>query len=188
VAPQGAATLQATIDALNALGIRVIGLTDQSEGDPSEPVPAVTGPDFSGISMLQALATLTGAVDASGDPLVFPIDSSDTSGLQSAIATAIGTALVTDNDVTLVATTVSPCLGDPAIFPPFVLDVGADESATFTITTLACAPASAVFEVRDVASGATLATAAVAWDEACAPYLAEGTIGDFQINPPVAED
>jgi hypothetical protein len=182
VAPLGAAGVQQTINALNALGIRVIGLTNQVAGPSDVPVAPVTGPDFDGISMLQAVATLTGAVDNLGNPLVFPINTGDSSGLQAAITAAIGTAITTDIDVELVPLTVAPCLGVPLISPAVVPAIGAGETATFTVTLDVCTAADAIFEFRDVASASVVATAGITFEDPCVPLLTERTIGDVSVT------
>ena len=61
----GSATVQATVTALNGLGIRVLGM------GPGAGPTAAPGPSFGEDVLLSALARLTGAVDGGGVPLVF---------------------------------------------------------------------------------------------------------------------
>jgi hypothetical protein len=82
IAPSESATVQETINALNALGIQVVGLNDATK-------PAsLTGPSFNPWIFQTALARLTGAVDADGEPLVFRI-----SGTGADIADSIADAI-----------------------------------------------------------------------------------------------
>jgi hypothetical protein len=84
VAPAGSATVQGTVTALNALGIRVLGM------GPSATPTSAGGPSGSPNVWLSAIARLTGAVDADGQALVF-----STSGSQQALRDAIVNAVQT---------------------------------------------------------------------------------------------
>jgi hypothetical protein len=174
VAPSSGHTLPQTIAALNALGVQVIGLTNRSSAPPDLPVPLVTGAEPTGIAMLQGLAILTGATDDLGTPLVFAIDPSNTTGLE----TAISSALVADNDVELVATDLQNNCSVTSVLPPVVASVGDGESATFEVVTLRCANTAAVYEFRDVNSGTVLATAVVDFSGVQSVVLVEGTSDD----------
>ncbi|HEV2847267.1 MAG TPA: prenyltransferase/squalene oxidase repeat-containing protein, partial [Thermoanaerobaculia bacterium] len=117
VAPRGSATVQATIDALNALGISVIGLAPGGVAI-RNPVGPSTSPNVS----LSALALLTGATDATGNPLVFNI-SGGTGPIRTAIAQAVTTAATRPRDVSLTFAGVPAGLG-VTFTPPVVPGVG----------------------------------------------------------------
>lgn len=144
VAPVGAADVSATVAALNALGIRVIGLAPN--GAPSSsPGPANWNPSVT----LSALARLTGAIDASGTPLVFNISGST---IVADICGAITTALTSPIDITL-----DP-VGVPAGLsvtwtPPVQTAVGPGATACFNVTfTGSTAFTGGVFQVNIVDS------------------------------------
>jgi hypothetical protein len=104
VAPLGAATAQETIDALNSLGIRVIGLA--RGGAPT----ASTSRTFSPSTFLSALARLTGAIDTNTlDPLVFDI-AGGAPAIAAAIVDAVNTTVTQPIDITLTANPVCPGL------------------------------------------------------------------------------
>ena len=74
VAPKGSATVQGTVNALNALGIRVIGM------GPGDAPTTAKGPGENSSSIwLSTIARLTGATSSSGSALVFntSVDSTD---------------------------------------------------------------------------------------------------------------
>ncbi|MEX0761513.1 MAG: hypothetical protein WD208_11410 [Dehalococcoidia bacterium] len=151
VAPEGSATVQETIDALNSLGIRVIGMA------PSGAPTSEEGPSFDPSVLLSALGRLTGAVDDSDTPLVFDT-SADPGDLAAAIAGAITTTAAEPVDVTLDAMD----LPDGLTFefePEEESDVAPGESATFNVTlTSDGSPESGTFNIRflDANSGAVL--------------------------------
>lgn len=68
VVPRGAATLNATVAALNAADIRVLAM-----GPGLTPMGADAPPAHDPSGFLSALARLTGGIDSSGTPLVFDI-------------------------------------------------------------------------------------------------------------------
>lgn len=68
VVPRGAGTVQATINALNAAGIRVLSM-----GPGVLPVTPRTGPGHDPSAYMSALGRLTGGIDSNGLPLVFDI-------------------------------------------------------------------------------------------------------------------
>lgn len=94
VAPKGAATLPATISALNSLGIRVIGL-----GPGAVPTNGA-GRDWTPSTFLSSLARLTGAVDTGGTPLVFDINGGP-AAVAAAIVSSVTTAATAPIDITL---------------------------------------------------------------------------------------
>jgi len=103
VAPSEAATVQETIDALNALGIRVIGLA------PGGAPTSSTTPGFSPSIFLSGLARLTGAVDDFGDPLVLDIFGG-AAAVGDAIVDAIESATTAPIDITITADPMLPGL------------------------------------------------------------------------------
>ena len=83
VAPAGSATVQATINALNALGIRVLGM------GPGDAPTSANGPGGNSSSIwLSSIARMTGATNAGGNPLVFDT-SVDPTDLANAIVSNI---------------------------------------------------------------------------------------------------
>lgn len=97
VAPLGAATIQESIDALNSLGIRVIGLAPGGAPTPS------TTRTFSPSTFLSAVARLTGAIDTNtNDPLVFDI-AGGAPAIAQAIVDAVNTSVTQPIDITLTA-------------------------------------------------------------------------------------
>ncbi|MGQ0615194.1 MAG: hypothetical protein ACT4PV_15785 [Planctomycetaceae bacterium] len=185
IAPAGAATIQATVTALNALGIRVIGLTNEASipegGSPTDPVdPPSSLPDFSGIATMQALAKLTGARDSLGRPLVFPITGSDSAALLSAITTAISSAILAPvtvrPEITGVASTTGGATSPITSVPPQRAGILPGQSASFTVTTPAGITGTLV--IRDVGSGAILAQAGFRYQAGtCIPELIDPPTG-----------
>lgn len=113
VVPTGGATLQAAISALNALGVRVIGM-----GPGAAPTTSV-GPSSNEAVFLSALARLTGAVNAASTPLVFSTSVS-VATLTSSIVAAITTTTTLPVDITVVPTTLPA--GLTALFAPTVVN------------------------------------------------------------------
>ncbi|MDQ2694349.1 MAG: hypothetical protein M3Z21_03030, partial [Pseudomonadota bacterium] len=87
VAPAEAATVPQTIQALNALGISVIGLSPGGA-----PIRNPVGPSSDESVLLSAVALLTGATDETGTPLVFNI-SGGVGPLRDAVIDAVTTAV-----------------------------------------------------------------------------------------------
>jgi hypothetical protein len=85
--------VSATIAALNALGVSVIGLADGGTSI-RNPVGPSTAPSV----FMSAVALLTGAIDATGNPLVFNI-SGGTTPLKNAIVQAVKTVATRPVDV-----------------------------------------------------------------------------------------
>jgi len=79
VAPLGACDLQKTVDAMNALDIRVIGMA------PNGAPTSSTNPSGSPSTFMSALARLTGAVNAAGQALVFPVSTDPTAVLNAIV-------------------------------------------------------------------------------------------------------
>ncbi len=126
VAPTSAATVPRTVQALNNLGIRVIGL-----GTGAAPT-SNSGPSNDESVFLSALARLTGAVDANGEPLVFDLGS-DSDDIKDAIVEAIETSLSTPIDVVLVPDPELPGL-TVTPDPPVQENVAPGQEACFSVT------------------------------------------------------
>jgi len=126
VVPAGAGTVQATVNALNALGIRVIGLA------PGGAPTTLTGPGADPSIFLSALARLTGALDATNTPLVF-----DIAGGSAAVAAAIVNAVTTTStnpiDIFLTTDPLVPGLSMSSV-PPVHTNVSPGETACFDCT------------------------------------------------------
>ncbi len=153
VAPRGSATLPQSIAALNAAGIRVIGLA------PNGRPLTDTGPSTDPSVMLSALARLTGAVDDSGTPLVFDITSGD-QALANAIVDAVESVSSSPLDIELVSDGMPTGLSTIAT-PSIQMNVAPGETANFSIT-FDASPAFTGGEVflrfRDLSSGAVFGT------------------------------
>ncbi len=152
VVPSGAGTVQETVDALNSLGIQVIGLGDraQAQRDPA-------GPSWAPGPMLSALAILTGATAADGTPLVFDV-AAGASALRDAVVTSVLQASQKPIDVTLRLSPLPSALAS-SFAPALVPDVSPGGSATFELTLSGDGSAiSGAFaiEFREVGSGTTL--------------------------------
>ncbi len=160
VVPAGAGTVPDTVAALNAAGIRVLGM------GPGAGPTAATGPSFSEDVFLSALARMTGAVDSGGNPLVFSIGSGG-GPLKDAIVDAITSTTTLPIDITLEASAPLPAGLSVGISPLVVHDVGPDGTACFDVTfTGTDSPnGSFVLDFKDVASNAVLGT--VPADVAC---------------------
>ncbi len=124
VVPTGAGTVQNTIDALNALGIRVIGM-----GPEAAPTNAA-GPSFDESVVLSSLARLTGAIDDSGNPLVFSTSVS-LSDLSTSIVDAISTIVTLPVDISLKTSTLP--LGLSFDFTPPIVTTALGETASFMV-------------------------------------------------------
>lgn len=153
VVPSEAGTVQATIDALNAAGIRVLGM-----GPGAASVLPGSGPSTDESVFLSAVARLTGAVDGLGNGLVFDIGGGG-DPLKDAIVAAIEATATLPIDVSLTAS-VDP-LPDGltlGIDPSVVLNVGPGETACFNVTFTGSGAPQGLFdlEFKDVASGAIL--------------------------------
>jgi hypothetical protein len=167
VAPSGAATLPATIAALNAAGIRVIGLVPVAgAGVPGGALTASAatlpaGPSSDPVVFLSALAQLTGAVDGTGAPLVFPF-STQTAGalpnLEQAIVNAISETTTLPVDVVLVTGGSVPASLSVASNPSVVHQLPPGGQACFDVTFTGASLPNGEFELNfeDAASGADL--------------------------------
>ena len=151
VVPLGAGTVPATVVALNAEGIRVLGM-----GPGAGPVMAGTGPSGDPSVFLSALARTTGAVDDIGDPLVFDIDAPG--GLAAEIVAAIEVTVTLPIDLSLMTDGGEP--GDLSVgfFPSLMPDVAPDETACFDVTFTGTASPMGMFDLdfKDDASAAVL--------------------------------
>jgi hypothetical protein len=94
VVPSGAGPVPAVVAALNAAGIRVLGMA------PGGAPTTNTGPSPDPSVFLSALGRLTGAVDGTGTPLVFDIGGGG-GPLRGAIVNAIQTSATTPIDIAL---------------------------------------------------------------------------------------
>jgi len=153
IAPSGSATVQATVTALNSLGIRVLGM------GPGATPTAASGPSFDESVLLSALARLTGAVDGVGTPLVFST-SVPLGDLSAAIVDAIETTASLPVDITL-SNTALPAGLSLSFSPSQVDDVPPGGTASFDLTlTGDGTPINGTFDVNfvDVNSGAVLGT------------------------------
>jgi hypothetical protein len=153
VAPSGSAAVQATIDALNGLGISVIGL-----GPGAAPTTSA-GPSSDESVLLSALARLTGALDTGGNPLVFST-SVPAADLAAAIADVIETSATAPVDITL-ANTALPAGLTFGFSPSVVNDVSPGGTANFTVMLTGDGSAiSGGFDIqfKDATSGAVLGT------------------------------
>ncbi|MEW5979973.1 MAG: hypothetical protein AB1898_29605 [Acidobacteriota bacterium] len=155
VVPAEGATVQGTVNALNALGIRVLGM------GPSAAPTTSPGPSFGPSVWLSAIARLTGAVDGNGDALVF-----DTSvplpTLTTSIVNAITTTTTLPVDITL-GTSVLPSGLSFSFSPSKVDDVPPGGTASFTATLSGSGSVTGNFDIDfvDVGSSATLGTVPV---------------------------
>ena len=124
VAPSGAATVQSTVNALNALGVRVLGIGPDA-------VPTIsTDPSTAPSTWLSAIARLTGAVDSSGNPLVFST-SVTLSNLVDSIVDSISTTTTNAVDITLAAAPSLPAGLSFSFSPPVVTNVAPGQCASF---------------------------------------------------------
>ena len=155
VVPEGGATVQATVNALNALGIRVIGM------GPGDAPTTAEGPDGNSSSIwLSSIARLTGATDSSGNPLVF-----DTSVDPTDLATAIVNNIETSakNPVNVGVTATGQPTGVSVSFSPSVVDdvaPGATANFNVTIKGNGASTTNGTFTINfvDAGSGAQLGT------------------------------
>ncbi len=164
VAPLGAATLPAAVDALGAAGIRVLGL-----GPGAGPRPLGSGPvsdpsDPANPSVfLSAIARVTGAVDATGTPLVVDSDAGQRP-LRDAVVQAVEPPPV---GVALTVAGAIPAGLSVAVAPSLVSGVAPGGQACFDVTfASATVPPAGNFalEFRDSAGGALLGTIPVSVD------------------------
>ena len=165
VAPSGSAGVQATVSALNALGIQVMGM------GPSAAPTSSTTPTSAPSTWLSAIARLTGALDTSGQPLVFST-SVPLSTLSTAIQNAITTSTTRPVDITLATTTLPTGLSF-SFTPSIRSAVPPGGTAAFDVTlTGDGSPISGTFDIqfKDFDSGAILGTIPVT--VTCAATLA----------------
>jgi hypothetical protein len=151
VAPLGAATVQGTVNALNALGIRVLGM-----GPGAAPTSSTT-PATSPSTWLSAIARLTGATDSADQPLVFST-SVPPATLSDAIVDAISTTATEPVDIGLATSTLPAGLTFGST-PPTVDDVGPGGTASFATTLTGDGTAingTFTIDFVDVGSGAVL--------------------------------
>jgi len=123
VVPKGAHTLPEAIEALNAAGIRVLGM-----GPGAGPAAQGSGPMMGPNAFLSAIARITGAVDSLGTPLVFDL-SSALAPLKTAIINSISTSVSVPIDIELVPN----CPFQVTVSAP-VLDVSPGGTACFDVT------------------------------------------------------
>lgn len=149
VAPAGAATIPMSVAALNAAGIRVVGLAPG--GHPtSDP-----GPSLDASVMLSAMARLTGAVDAAGEPLVFDTTAGLTQVAQGIVDSVLDLA-VRPLDLALVPDGLPAGL-TASVTPALIPGVGPGTEARFSVTLVpdpAFAGGAFELDFRDATSGA----------------------------------
>jgi len=157
VAPAGAGTVPDAIAALNAAGIRVLGLAPG--GAPTDN----PGPSNDPSVFLSALARTTGAVGVVGDPLVFDIGSGGDPLIAAIIVAAIEETVTLPIDLNLMAS--EPLPGGAGttmvnVTPSVVSDVAPGEIACFDAIITGTDSPMGDFELRfkDDASGAVLGT------------------------------
>jgi hypothetical protein len=155
VVPKGGATVQETINALNAAGIEVIGM-----GPGSTPSTA-TGPATDPSIFLSALARLTGALDPkTGQPLVFSTMLSN-QALTDSMVGAISASAAQPINIGMSATGLPAGLNFALASPRVVSKVGPAGSATFDVTlSLASLPFHGTFDANfvNMANGSVMGT------------------------------
>ena len=151
--------MQQTIDALNAMGIRVLGMGPNA-APTSDPGPS------SGESVWEsAIARLTGALDSSGQPLVFSTSVTNDQ-LTTAIVDAVKTTTTAPVDVGL-STTPLPTGLTFHDTPTVVSAVAPGGTAPFSVTlTIPSVPFNGTFDIQfiDVHSDAVLGVIPVTVD------------------------
>lgn len=152
VAPAGAATVQGTVNALNTLGIRVLGM------GPGDAPTSAEGPGGNSSSIwLSSMARLTGATDASGHPLVFDTNV-DPTDLANAIVSNIQASAA--KPVNVGFTTSGVPSGLSVSFSPNVVDSVAPGKTASTTATIKATGSSrnGTFNINfvDASSGAAL--------------------------------
>ena len=177
VAPLGAGGVQQTIDALNALGILVVGLSTQAAPVPEDELD----PDFGPSTHLTALAILTGARDSDGTPLVFQLGAT-AEQLSEAIGDAIEGAITREVDVILTESAVPTGVTvseTPGVRP----GVGPGGNATFRVTVRGDVPAggNVVLTFRDQASNGLLGTAVLRFPSRTSAALDAGSSPNVSI-------
>ena len=161
VVPTGGATVQGTVNALNALGIRVVGM------GPGDAPTTAEGPGGNSSSIwLSSMARLTGATDSSGNPLVFDT-SVDPTTLASSIVSTIQTSAANPVNVGVSASGEAP--GVSASFSPSVVKEvapGSTASTTATIVGPGGTKGNGTFNINftDAGSGAQLGSIPVTID------------------------
>jgi hypothetical protein len=161
VVPEGGATVQGTVNALNSLGIRVLGM------GPGDAPTTAEGPGGNSSSIwLSSMARLTGATDSSGNALVF-----DTNVTPTDLATSIVNNITTSakNAVNVEMTASGAPSGLTVSFAPKVDDdVAPGGTADFDVTIKSNGAASnnGTFNLNfvDAGSGSVLGTLPVTVD------------------------
>ena len=161
VVPAGAGTVPATIAALNAAGIRILGMAPFGG-----PVPAGSGPSTSPSVFLSALARLTGAVDDTGNPLVFDIGGGGTP-LKNAIVEAITETTTLPVDITLVSGGTVPAGLSVDAVPDVVPSVPPGGEACFDVTFTGTGSPNGSFELQFKESASSAVLGAIPVDVGC---------------------
>ncbi len=155
VVPLGGATVQATVNALNSLGIQVIGMSPY--GAPTTSTLPSTAPS----PFLSAIGRLTGAVDEqTGQPLVFASTTVTNEELTQAIVGSINTAATQPVNISLNASDL-PAGMTFTPDPTDVANVGPGGTATFNVTlTVNSVPFLGTFDASfiDLSQGTTMGT------------------------------
>lgn len=152
VVPRGAGTVPATVAALNSVGIRVLGM-----GPNAGPLPPGSSPSYDESVFLSAVARLTGAIDASGEALVFDIGSGG-EPLKAAIVDAITETTTLPVDIALVPAGSLPDGLSLVTDPDVRNDVPPGGEACFNVTFTGSGYPTGSFALNfeDTASGAAL--------------------------------
>jgi hypothetical protein len=151
VEPRGGATVQETINALNSLGIRVIGM------GPGVGPTNKSGPMLFSDSFLSALARLTGAVDENtNQPLVLSTSVSDAE-LMSTIVSSLKAVASQPVDISLAPDSLPQGMTFSAV-PGVVQRIAPGGTASFVVTlTVSSIPFSGTFNANFIdPSNATL--------------------------------
>ncbi len=128
VVPAGGATVQSTVNALNALGIRVLGM-----GPGDAPTTAEGPGDNSSSIWLSSMARLTGATDSDGNALVFDTSVSPTD-LGTAIVNNVETSVTKPVNVGITTSTLPTGIASVTPSPTTVDDVALGGTASFDVT------------------------------------------------------
>jgi hypothetical protein len=168
VAPLGGATVQQTVNDLNGLGIRVLGM------GPGAAPTASPGPAIAPSVWLSSIARLTGATDATDNPLVFDDASA---GLGASIVSNLETSAGNPVDVAVKATG-APAGVTATATPSVVTGVAPGGTASFNVAIESTTPnptGSFTLDFVDNASGAELGSIPVTLDCGSTPTSSSTT-------------
>jgi hypothetical protein len=128
VVPAGGATIQGTVNALNAVGIRVIGM-----GPGDAPTTAEGPGDNSSSIWLSSMARLTGGTDSSGNALVFDSSVASTE-LATSIVDNVESSIAKPVNIGITTSTLPAGVVSVAPSPTTVSDVAPGGTADFSVT------------------------------------------------------